>query len=114
MSDGDPLPLLMKSSLDALRMEDLLLESMRDLLKEEIKRHIRQKLDEDPRLKAEIRAALSELMEAKAREAYAMVRIGKYGAELGIALVPDEMRKRIERDVAALLEKEMGRMVEEL
>lgn len=114
MNDGDPLPLLVKGTMGALRVEDLLVEALRDLLKEEIKQHIQRKLDEDPRLKAGIRAALSELMEAKAREAYAMVKIGKYGAELGIEMVPEEMRKRIEKDIAGLLEKELARLVEDL
>ena len=105
---------IVRNSLNALKVEDLVIEALRDLMKDEIKRHIRNKLERDTQLQAEIRAAITELLEAKVRETYALVRIGKCGAELGISIVPDEMKKRIEKDIADLLEREVERMIEEL
>ena len=115
MSDKDGgMPSLLSTSLSALSVEDLVAEALRDMMKDEIRSHIRKRLEQDPRLKAEMRSAIDELLEAKVREAYAMVRLGKCGAELGVLMVPEDMRRRIEKDLAGLLEKEMGRLADEM
>jgi hypothetical protein len=115
MAEGnDYLTALMKNPMGAMRVEDMVMEAARDLIKDEIKRHIRQKLDDDPELKANIRSAIGELMEAKVREGYAMVKLGKYGVDLGISLVPQDMKSKIDRDLADLLEKEVSGMVNKM
>jgi hypothetical protein len=111
MNDEEGLSSILKDPLGAIKVEDLVVEAARDLVKDEIKRYIRRKLDEDPKLKNDVRIAIAELMDAKAREAYAMVKLGKCGVNLGIALVPPELKERMDRDIASLLEKEMGQVV---
>ena len=97
-----------KSALGSLDTESLLVESMRDLVKDEIKSLMRQKMDENPVLKAEIREATRDLVDAKIREAVAMVRLAKCGAELGLASVPDDMRQKLGKDMASLFERELA------
>lgn len=112
MTEGqDFVSTVLQNPMGALRLEDLMMEALRDLVKDEIKRHIRVKLEEDPALRDRIRTAVTELMDAKVREAYAMIKLGKCGAELGIALVPEELRERMERDVARLLEREVAQVI---
>ena len=111
VESNDYLSALLKNPLGSMRVEDLVMEAVRELIKDEIKKHIRQKLEEDPELKANIRAAIGELMEAKVKEGYAMVKLGKYGVDLGIALVPSDMKRKINEDIASLLEKEVSDMV---
>lgn len=108
------MPSLLRTSLSALNVEDLVAEALRDMMKDEIRARIRKALEKDSRLKAEMRSAIDELLEAKVRETYAMVRLGKCGAEMGIMMVPEELRRRIEKDLAGLLEKEMGRVINEI
>lgn len=96
-----------------LQSETLIVEAVQDLVKDEVKRHIREKLDSDPELRAEFKKAIESLLEAKAREAYALLRIGKCGAKLGIALVPENMRKEIGHELASILEKELSKMLEQ-
>lgn len=96
-----------------LQSETLIVEAVQDLVKDEVKRHIREKLDSDPELRAEFKKAIESLMEAKAREAYALLRIGKCGAKLGIALVPENMRKEIGHELASIFEKELSKMLEQ-
>jgi len=96
-----------------LQSETLVVEAVQDLVRDEVKRHIRQKLDSDPELRDELRKAVESLMEAKAREAYALLRIGKCGAKLGISLVPENMRKEIGHELASIFEKEVSRMLEQ-
>lgn len=111
MNDEESLNSILKDPLGAIRVEDLVVEAARDLIKDEIKRYIRKKLDEDPKLKNDVRTAVAELMDAKAREAYALVKLGKCGVNLGIALVPQDLKERMDRDIAGLLEREMGQVV---
>ncbi|MBI0584423.1 MAG: hypothetical protein ISF22_09390 [Methanomassiliicoccus sp.] len=111
MNDDEGLMSMVKDPLGSLKVEDLVVEAARELVKDEIKRHIRKKLEEDPKLRNDIRTAVAELMDAKIREAYAMVKLGKCGVNLGIAMVPPDLKERMDRDIANLLEREMGQVV---
>ena len=44
---------------ELMSTEDLVIEAFRDLVKDELKTHIRAKVDEDPELKAEIKEAVA-------------------------------------------------------
>ena len=59
---------------ELLRPEDLIMEAARDLVKDEIKGYIRQKIDENPELKSEIKETIENYFEAKARSAFAEVK----------------------------------------
>ena len=52
-------------------------------------------------------------MEAKIHEAYAVLKIGKVGAKIGIELVPPELRKEIGHEIVSLFEKEVNKMLEQ-
>lgn len=104
---------VLKSTKSMLQSETLLVEAVQDLVRDEVKRHIRQKLDADPELREELKRAVESLIEAKIREAYALLRIGKCGAKLGISLVPEDMRREIGHEIASIFEKEVGRMLEQ-
>ena len=105
---------VLQDPLGAIRVEDLVAEAARDMVKDEIKRMIQAKMDQDPRLRQRMQEAVADLMDAKVRETYALVKMGKAGLDLAVALVPDEMKKKIDRDIAALLEKELSSMVERI
>ncbi len=112
-AEDDVVSAVLKTTKSMLRSETLMVEAVQDLVRDEVKRHIRQRLDSDPELREELKRAVESLIEAKAREAYALLRIGKCGAKLGIALVPEEMRKEIGHELASVFEKEVGRMLEQ-
>ena len=54
-----------------IQTEDLVLDSFKDLVKDELKTYIRTKIDEDEELKAEIKEAVKYYFNAKARSLYA-------------------------------------------
>lgn len=105
---------LLKGPIQAFQPEDLLVEAVRDIVKEEMKKRVRSALDEDPELRSELKAAVEELMEARIREMYSMVKIAKCGAELGIKMVPKELREKMERDIAILLEREVSQVIDRM
>jgi GMP synthase PP-ATPase subunit len=111
--EEDIISSVLKGTKSMLNSETLLIEAVQDLVKDEVKRHIREKLDADPELRKELRAAVQELIEAKLHEAFAVLKIGKCGAKLGISMVPPELRKEIGQEFVSLLEKEVGKMLEQ-
>ena len=113
MADEDVISSVVKSTRSMLSSETLLIEAVQDLVKDEVKKTIREKLDANPELKQELRLAVQELMEAKVHEAYALLMVGKDGAKIGIELVPPKLRKEIGQELASMFEKEVNRMLEQ-
>ncbi|UCG70687.1 MAG: hypothetical protein JSV09_06635 [Thermoplasmata archaeon] len=109
----DTLTQILKGAVtDIMPQKDLVIEAVHDLVRDEIKRYIRQKLDEDPELKKEIKDAINEYLSAKVKEINAALRLAKSGAKLGLNLIPDHLRQEVSRDIVSLFEKEMGDMLE--
>lgn len=113
MSEDPVLSSLVKGTRSMLSSESIVIEAVQDLVKDEVKRVIRSKLDANPELKEELKKAVEELMEAKVREAYAILKIGKCGAKLGIELVPPKLRKEMAQEIVSLFEKEVSKMLEQ-
>lgn len=105
---------LLRSQLGVIHSEDLLVEALRDLVKDEIKRYVRQKLDENPELKQEIKQAVGEFISAKMNETYALLKLTKCGAELGLTMIPKDLREKVGKDIASLLEKEVSQVIEKM
>lgn len=103
---------VLRDTMGAVHTEDLLVEAVRDLVKDEVKAHVRARLDANPALKAEIRDAVKDLVQAKLQEAYAFAKLAKAGVKLGLELVPTEMRAEVTKELARIIEKEMGAILE--
>lgn len=104
-------PLLGGSIGNIIGSEDLLIEIARDLVKDEIKRIIKQKLESSPELVKEFRDAIGMYFEAKIKEAYAGIKLAKSGAKLGLDLIPEhlrsEMSKELQQELIKIVEKTM-------
>jgi len=112
MAEENLVEKVLRDTMGAVHTEDLFVEAVRDLVKDEVKAYIRARLDANPDLKAEIREAVKALMEAKLREGYAFVKLAKAGAKLGLELVPPEMRAEVTRELARIIEREVGAILE--
>jgi len=112
MGEESPIDRLIREAGGVIRTEDLVVESMRDLLKDEIKKYVRERLEANPELKKELKDAVGGLMEAKIKEAYAMLKLAKAGAKLGLELVPPHLRQEISKEVAAIIEKELSAVMD--
>ncbi len=97
---------------DIMPHKELVIDAVQDLVKDEIKHYIKQKLDEDPALKAEIKEAINEYLSAKIKEVNATLKLAKSGAKLGLKLIPDNLKAEVSRDIVSLIEKEMGIILE--
>jgi len=109
----DSLSQILKGTItDIMPHRDLVIEAVHDLVKDEIKNYIKQKLDEDPELKKEIKEAMNDYLTAKVSEVNATLKLAKAGAKLGLNLIPDHLRAEVTKDIASILEKEIGDIME--
>ena len=65
-SSGEPIDVLLKSTRDLLRPEELVREATRDIVKDEIRRHLEKTLHDDPKLAQDLREAVRDLLAARA------------------------------------------------
>lgn len=92
--------------------EDIIIQAVQELVKDEIKKYIKQKIDEDPELKKEIIEAVESYMEAKIKEGYAAIKLTKAGAKLGIKLIPEHLREEMTKEVLKLFENEIATIMD--
>jgi len=109
---GEPIDILVKSTRDLLRPEEIVREATRDIVKEEIRRHLDKTLKEDPKLARDLKDAVRALLEARALEYAALIRVGTCTARLGIAALPPNIRTSMTKDVVELISRELGQIVE--
>lgn len=109
---GEPIDILLKSTRDLLRPEELVREATRDIVKEEIRHHLEKTLSADPKLAQDLKDAVRALLEARAMEYAALVRVGTCTARLGMAAVPPQIRAALTKDVVELISRELGQIVE--
>jgi hypothetical protein len=113
VDNEDTLTQILKGAItDIMPQKDLVIEAVHELVRDEIKRYIRSKLDEDPALKKEIKDAINEYLSAKIREVNAALKLAKSGAKLGLNLIPEHLRQEVSKDIVNLFEKEMGEILE--
>ncbi|HUI38594.1 MAG TPA: hypothetical protein VLY85_03075 [Thermoplasmata archaeon] len=111
-SDGEPIDVLLKSTRDLLRPEKIVQEATRDIVKDEIRRHLEKTLADDPKLAQDLKDSVRSLLEARAMEYAALLRVGTVTARLGIAALPPKVREALTKDVLELIGRELGQIVE--
>ena len=111
-SSGEPIDVLLKSTTDLLRPEELVREATRDIVKDEIRRHLERTLSEDPKLAQDLKDAVKDLLAARATEYAALVRVGTATARLGLSALPPDVRRALTKDIVDLISKELGQIVE--
>ncbi len=112
MTEEEARGALVKNTLGLVHAEDLLVDAVQDLLREEVKRYIRDRLDERPALKQELKRGVAALMEAKVREASSLVLMAKAAAKLGVELVPAHLREEVAKELVDALERDIATVLE--
>jgi hypothetical protein len=109
---GEPIDILLRSTRDLLRPEQIVREATRDIVKDEIRQHLEKTLRDDPKLGHDLKDAVRALLEARAMEYAALLRVGTVLARLGVATMPPKIREAITKDVVELISKELGQIVD--
>ena len=103
---------LSKQVQDLLATEDLVVETFRDLIKDELKAYIKGKMDEDEELKDELREAISYYFSAKARSLYAELKATRAATRLGLRILPEDLQGEVGEALVSLFERELGELLE--
>jgi hypothetical protein len=111
-ASGEPIDVLVRSSRELLRPEELVREVTRDIVKDEIRRHLEKTLHDDPKLNQDLRDAVRDLLAARAAEYAAVLKVGTATARLGLAALPADVRRALTKDLVELVSKELGQIVE--
>ncbi|HTT72556.1 MAG TPA: hypothetical protein VMG99_00170 [Thermoplasmata archaeon] len=111
-SSGEPIDLLLQSTRDLLRPEELVREATRDIVKDEIRRHLEKTLKENPQLAEDLKNAVHDLLTARALEYAALLRVGAATARLGLSALPTDVRREVTKEIVDMVSKELGQIVE--
>ncbi|MDI6916753.1 MAG: hypothetical protein QMC80_03050 [Thermoplasmatales archaeon] len=103
---------LMKNIVGGIDTENIVMDAAKDLVKDEIKVYIRQKLDEMPELKQEIKSSVEDYLGAKVKEYLATIKLAKTMAKLGIHAVPGHLRAELTKELTEIFEKEISQIIE--
>jgi adenosyl cobinamide kinase/adenosyl cobinamide phosphate guanylyltransferase len=109
---SSPVDLFIQSSRELFSPESLVAEAAKDLVRDEVKKHLEKKMKENPALAKELKEAVKELLEAKALEYSALIRVTAAVAKLGIASVPEDMRDKLAKELAGLVSRELGAVMD--
>ncbi len=103
---------IIKESEKVLPSEDLVMEALRDIMKDEIKKYIYEKMEEKPEIKENMRKSMLLYIEAKMKEVEAVTLMTKAMGELGVVSLPPEMRKEFMESMYKLFQKEIDELIE--
>lgn len=96
----------------ALPDEALFAEVLRDLVKDEMKSYLKDKLDKNPEVKKELRDAIIEYSQAKLLEVTAATKFSKAVAKLGIISIPSEIREEVIKSMISTFQKEITEAID--
>lgn len=111
---SDSIKTLLEGTTGMIDSEKLLMEAARDVVKDQIKVYILEKLEENPDIKNELKAGVEALIEAKIMEGLAMAKIGKATARLGLTAIPEHMKEDIAKDFVSIFENEIMGLLEKM
>ncbi|MEM3851964.1 MAG: hypothetical protein QXP70_03090 [Methanomassiliicoccales archaeon] len=110
----DILSRLKKESYNLVDTEALFVQAVQDIIRGEIKRRLQERIDKEPALKNEIKAAVSELIEARVKQAAAMMRLAKIAARIGLELLPDDLKEEVTKEFTSVLEREISELFQRI
>lgn len=105
---------LSRESLKLMDTETIFVQAMQDIVKDEIKKRIMARIDKDQALKEQIKIAIEDLIEARIKEGYAMMRLGKIAARVGLELIPADLKEDVTREFTSILEREISEIFQKI
>ncbi|MGC8663411.1 MAG: hypothetical protein ACP5SF_02550 [Thermoplasmata archaeon] len=103
---------ILKMMEKSLPDETLFADVIRDLVKDEIESTLKDKLNKNPEIKNELRAAVLEYIEAKFKEISATTKFTEAVAKLGIVSLPSEMKDEFLKTFLSTFQKEISEAIE--
>ncbi len=103
---------LIKKSEELLPSEELFMEAVREMMKDQIKNYLKQKMNENPKIRDAIREAMLDYVAAKVKESEAIAKLVKAYAQLGIMTLPSDMKSEIISTLYSTFKDEIDEVIE--
>lgn len=91
--------------------EDIIMQAVQDLYKDEIKEIVKKKLKDNPRLEDELKQAIKDYTRGKLLEAGAQGRLLKVVAELGLISMPESFRDQLVKSIIKAIGPEIDSLL---
>ncbi len=108
----NPIDQFLRSSKQLFTPENLVADAAMDIVRNEVRQHLERKIREDPALARELKDAVKELLEARAMEYSAIIRVSAAIARLGIGSVPEAMKDKLAKELASFVSRELSAVVD--
>lgn len=102
----------LKGGILDLGTDEIVIDALKDIVRDELKGRMREALDKNPELKAEFKEAVRSYFEAKVQQTYAELKLAKASAKLGLEVMPPQLRDKLSREVAQMVEREVTSLLE--
>lgn len=108
----EPIEQYVKLLEKSIPSETMFIDALQDFIKDEIKDYIKDKLDKNTELKNEIKEAVKQYMEAKLKELNAITMLGKVAGELGLAVMPADLKDQFLKSFVSVFSKEINKTID--
>ncbi|MEM0160959.1 MAG: DUF3387 domain-containing protein [Thermoplasmata archaeon] len=108
----EPIEQYVKLLEKSIPSESMFIEALQDLMKDEIKDYIKEKIDKNAELKKEIKEAIRQYLEAKLKEVNAITMLSKVAAELGLAIMPGDLKDQFLKSIVSVFSKEIDKTID--
>ncbi len=98
---------IFEDSKKLLISDDIIVQAVQELYKEEIKERIKEKLKANPRMEEELKEAITDYTRGKLLEAGAQGKLLKVVAELGLISMPESVRDELVKSVLKAIGPEL-------
>lgn len=98
---------IIRGSKKLMISDDVVIQAIQDIFKEEIKDTLKKKLKENPRLEKELKDAIKDYTRSKLLEASAQGKLLKVVAELGMISMPESFKDEMVKAVLKSLGPEL-------
>jgi adenosyl cobinamide kinase/adenosyl cobinamide phosphate guanylyltransferase len=108
----EPIEQYVKLLEKSIPSETMFIDALQDLIKDEIKEYMKEKIDKNTELKKEIKEAVKQYMEAKLKEVNAIAMLSKVAAEMGLAVMPADLKNQFLKNLVSVFSKEIDKTIE--
>lgn len=102
---------ILEDSKRLLISDEIIVQAIQELYKDEIKERIREKLKDNPRLEEDLKDAIKDYTRGKLIEAGAQGKMLKVVAELGLISMPDSFRDEVVKSILKAIGPEIDTLL---
>jgi type I site-specific restriction-modification system R (restriction) subunit len=102
---------ILEDSKKLMISDEIIVQAIQELYKDEIKERIREKLKENPRMENELKDSIRDYTRGKLLEAGAQAKMLKVVAELGLISIPESFRDEMIKSILKAIGPELDTLL---